>query len=92
MLSFLRYGLPFSRINAPRLSEKEAAVYLAALQLGWVPVQDIAKLSKVNRATTYVMIESLKKRYDRQYRKTKTYFYRRSAGSFNVAHPFAKRS
>ncbi len=44
------------------LSEKEAAVYLAALQLGPVPVQDIAKLSKVNRATTYVMIESLKKR------------------------------
>ena len=44
------------------LSEKEAAVYVAALQLGPAPVQDIAKLSKVNRATTYVMIESLEKR------------------------------
>ncbi|MEK7105308.1 MAG: helix-turn-helix domain-containing protein [Patescibacteria group bacterium] len=44
------------------LSEKEAAVYVAALQLGPVPVQDIAKQSKVNRATTYVMIESLEKR------------------------------
>ena len=44
------------------LSEKEAAVYVAALQLGPVPVQDIAKQSKGNRATTYVMIESLEKR------------------------------
>ncbi len=44
------------------LSEKEAAVYVAALQLGPTPVQDIAKQSKVNRATTYVMIESLEKR------------------------------
>lgn len=44
------------------LSEKEAAVYVAALQLGPSPVQDISKLAKVNRATTYVMIEMLEKR------------------------------
>ncbi len=44
------------------LSEKEAAVYTAALQLGPSPVQDIAKQSQVNRATTYVMIEMLEKR------------------------------
>ncbi|TAK03874.1 hypothetical protein EPO34_01810 [Patescibacteria group bacterium] len=41
------------------LSEKEAAVYAASLELGPAPVQDIAHKSKVNRATTYVMIESL---------------------------------
>lgn len=41
------------------LSEKEAAVYLASLELGPAVVQDIAKKSAVNRATTYVMIESL---------------------------------
>jgi len=41
------------------LSEKEAAVYLASLELGPAPVQDIAHRAKVNRATTYVMIESL---------------------------------
>lgn len=41
------------------LSEKEAKVYLAALELGAQPVQEIAKKAGVNRATTYVMIESL---------------------------------
>lgn len=41
------------------LSEKEAAVYLASLELGPAPVQDISHKAKVNRATTYVMIESL---------------------------------
>ncbi|HLD17469.1 MAG TPA: helix-turn-helix domain-containing protein [Patescibacteria group bacterium] len=41
------------------LSEKEAAVYLASLELGPAVVQDIAKKADVNRATTYVMIESL---------------------------------
>ncbi len=41
------------------LSEKEARVYLAALELGPSPVQDICHRAKVNRATTYVMIESL---------------------------------
>ncbi len=44
------------------LSEKEAAVYLAALELGPTPVQDISHKAKVNRATTYVMIESLSSR------------------------------
>jgi HTH-type transcriptional regulator, sugar sensing transcriptional regulator len=41
------------------LSEKEAAVYVASLELGPAPVQDISHKSRVNRATTYVMIESL---------------------------------
>lgn len=41
------------------LTEKEARVYLAALELGPVPVQDIAKQSGVNRATSYLMIETL---------------------------------
>ncbi|MFH1404936.1 MAG: helix-turn-helix domain-containing protein [Patescibacteria group bacterium] len=44
------------------LSQKEACVYLASLELGPAPVQDIAHKSKVNRATTYVMIESLSQR------------------------------
>lgn len=41
------------------LSEKEAKVYLAALELGPSPVQVIASKASVNRPTTYVMIESL---------------------------------
>jgi len=41
------------------LSEKESCVYLASLELGPAPVQDISHKAKVNRATTYVMIESL---------------------------------
>ena len=44
------------------LSEKEAAVYVASLELGPAPVQDISHKSRVNRATTYVMIESLSSR------------------------------
>ncbi|PIR94025.1 hypothetical protein COT97_03410 [Candidatus Falkowbacteria bacterium CG10_big_fil_rev_8_21_14_0_10_39_11] len=42
------------------LSEKEAKVYVAALELGRATVQQIAAKSKVNRATTYVQLESLK--------------------------------
>ncbi|MFH0928461.1 MAG: helix-turn-helix domain-containing protein [bacterium] len=41
------------------LTEKEAKVYLASLELGESPVQDIARKAGVNRATTYVMIEQL---------------------------------
>ena len=44
------------------LSEKEAQVYLSALELGPAPVQDISHKAKVNRATTYVMIEALSAR------------------------------
>lgn len=41
------------------LSDKEALVYLASLELGPSPVQVIARKAEVNRATTYVMIEAL---------------------------------
>ncbi|QQG49832.1 MAG: hypothetical protein HZB70_03480 [Candidatus Berkelbacteria bacterium] len=41
------------------LSEKEAKVYLATLELGEDTVQNIAKKSGVNRATTYVILEHL---------------------------------
>jgi sugar-specific transcriptional regulator TrmB len=44
------------------LSEKEAKVYLASLELGPSVVQLIARKAGVNRATTYVMIESLIKK------------------------------
>jgi len=44
------------------LSEKESKVYLSSLELGKSVVQDIAKKSGVNRATTYVVIDSLIKK------------------------------
>jgi HTH-type transcriptional regulator, sugar sensing transcriptional regulator len=44
------------------LSEKEAQVYLATLELGQETVQNISKKSGVNRATTYVILESLQKK------------------------------
>lgn len=44
------------------LTNKESRVYLAALELGPSPVQDISHKARVNRATTYVMIESLSAR------------------------------
>lgn len=43
------------------LSEKEAKVYLASLELGKATVQKIAEKSGVNRATTYFILESLLK-------------------------------
>lgn len=43
-------------------SDKEAAVYLAALQLGLSSVQDISEKSGVNRATAYLIIDGLIKR------------------------------
>lgn len=44
------------------LSEKESAVYLAALELGPDTAQNLAKKAGINRPTTYVQIESLKKK------------------------------
>jgi len=44
------------------LSEKETKVFLAALELGQDSVQNIAKKSGVNRATTYVVLETLIKK------------------------------
>lgn len=44
------------------LSEKEAKIYLAALELGPDTAQNIAKKAGINRATTYVQIEDLKER------------------------------
>ena len=41
------------------LSDKEAKVYLASLELGPSSVQTISQKAKVNRATTYVIIDSL---------------------------------
>lgn len=41
------------------LSDKEAKVYLAILELGQETVQTISKKAGVNRATTYVVLESL---------------------------------
>ncbi|MFH2062718.1 MAG: helix-turn-helix domain-containing protein [bacterium] len=44
------------------LSEKEARVYLAGLELGPATAQNIAVKALVNRPTTYIMIESLTRR------------------------------
>lgn len=41
------------------LAEKEAKVYLAAMDLGPATAKQIAQKANVNRATTYVQIESL---------------------------------
>lgn len=44
------------------LSENEAKVYIAMLELGPATVLDIASKAGINRPTAYVQIESLKKR------------------------------
>ncbi|HPA25249.1 MAG TPA: helix-turn-helix domain-containing protein [bacterium] len=47
------------KIKQLGLSDKEAKVYLAALELGGESVQNIAKKSGVHRATTYQCLEKL---------------------------------
>lgn len=44
------------------LTDKEAKTYLASLELGTSSIQKIAEKAKVNRATTYVIIEDLIKK------------------------------
>ncbi|OGD42016.1 hypothetical protein A2567_03105 [Candidatus Azambacteria bacterium RIFOXYD1_FULL_42_11] len=44
------------------LSDKETKVYLALLELGQVSPSEVASYSGVNRATTYVILEELKKK------------------------------
>ncbi len=44
------------------LSEKEAKVYLALLELEVAAVSEIAKTANINRSSTYVVLSSLKKK------------------------------
>lgn len=54
------------------LKDKEAAVYLACLELGPSPAQQIARKANIVRATTYVVLESLmQKGIVTQYREGK---------------------
>lgn len=48
-----------NKLLALGLSDKEASVFLAMLYLGPATAQDIAIRAEVNRATTYVMIDTL---------------------------------
>lgn len=58
------------------LSVKEARVYLASLELGPASVQDIGAKAKVNRGTTYSILESLiKKRLCSTYEQGKKTFF-----------------
>ena len=51
-----------SRLLELGLTDKEAGVYLAMLELGPASVQEIARKSGVNRSTSYLTIEALKER------------------------------
>jgi len=59
------------------LSEKEAKVYLAALELGEATVQEIAQKAGINRTTVYFQIEDLIKKglMASVEKKKKRYFY-----------------
>lgn len=48
-----------SQLKNIGLSDKEAKVYLSSLELGSATAQQISQKATVNRATTYVQIESL---------------------------------
>ncbi len=51
-----------ARLITLGLSEKEASVYLAMLELGPTGVGEISDKAQVNRSTTYLTMEGLKKR------------------------------
>ena len=52
--------MPFqTELKKIGLKDKEVAVYLACLELGPSPVQQISRKAKVVRATTYVVLNSL---------------------------------
>jgi HTH-type transcriptional regulator, sugar sensing transcriptional regulator len=51
-----------SQLKSLGLSDKEAKVYLAMLELGPATVMDISTKAGINRPTTYVEIDSLRKR------------------------------
>ena len=53
--------ITFKDLEQFGLSDKEAKVYLACLELGPSTAAQIAQKADVNRATTYVAIESLTK-------------------------------
>ena len=44
------------------LSEKEAKIYLASLEIGRATADQLAKQAKIVRSTTYVQLESLMKK------------------------------
>lgn len=52
----------FKELQDIGLSEKEARVYLAALELGRTTAEKLATHAKVNRSTTYVQLETLMKK------------------------------
>src|SRR3990167_2881613 len=52
----------FEKLKNLGLSENEAKIYVAMLELGPSVVVEIARKSQINRPTTYVQIESLKKK------------------------------
>lgn len=65
-LTLINYIMPYaafeSHLKKIGLSDKEAAVYIASMQLGPQTVQNISRKSQVARATTYLVLESLMKK------------------------------
>jgi sugar-specific transcriptional regulator TrmB len=51
-----------AKLRSLKFSDKESKVYIASLKLGSAPIQKIAKLAAVNRATTYVLVEGFMKK------------------------------
>jgi sugar-specific transcriptional regulator TrmB len=51
-----------AKLRSLGFSDKESKVYVASLKLGSAPIQKIAKLATVNRATTYVLVEGFMKK------------------------------
>lgn len=72
-----------SQLKTIGLADKEARVYLASLELGPATAQQISQKAGVNRATTYVQIESLtEKGLISSYEKGKKTFFNAESPEF----------
>jgi len=68
------------------LTDKEAKVYLASLELGKSPVQKIGQKAGVNRATTYVIIKGMMKKglMSSYHEDKKQFFFAESPEKLNI--------
>lgn len=58
----MKRDLFLQKISAIGFSEKEAAIYFAALECGLAPAAKIAEAAKINRVTAYDILEKLLRR------------------------------
>ncbi len=83
-----------SYLEKAGLTEKEAKIYLASLELSQSSVQNIAKKASINRATAYVILESLIKKglCSTYQQEKKTYYVANDPDTLNATLELKKKA